>query len=72
MVTTIQISENLQEALRKRKLYDNERYEDVIWDLLEDSRELSEETKKHIARAGKEMKEDKGKTIAQVRKELGL
>lgn len=46
MVTTIQISEKLQEKLKKRKLYDNESYEEVIWDLLEDSMELSEETKK--------------------------
>ncbi len=72
MATTIQISERLQERLKKRKLYENESYEDVIWDLLEDSMELSEETKKNIAQAEKEIKESKGKTLEQVRKELGL
>ncbi len=72
MVTTIQVSEKLQEKLKKRKLYDNESYEDIIWDLLEDSMELSEETKKNIEQAQKEIKEGKGKSIEQVKKELGL
>lgn len=72
MATTIQVSEKLKEKLNKRKLYDNESYEDIIWDLLEDSMELSEETKKNIAQAEKEIKEGKGKSIEQVRKELGL
>ncbi len=72
MTTTIQISEKLQEKLKNRKLYDNESYEDIIWDLLEDSMELSEETKKNILQAQKEIKEGKGKSIEQVRKELGL
>lgn len=34
MVTTVQISEKLQEELKKRKLFDGESYEDVIWDML--------------------------------------
>jgi len=72
MATTIQISEKLQEKLKKRKLYDSESYEDVIWDMLEDSMELSEETKKSIAQAEKEIKEGKGKAIEQIRKELKL
>ncbi len=72
MATTIQIIEKLQEKLKNRNLYDNESYEDVIWDLLEDSMELSEETLKDIEKARKEIKEGKGKTIEQVRKELGL
>ncbi len=72
MATTIQISEKLQEKLKGRKLYDNESYEDVIWDLLEDSMELSEETKKNILQAEKEIREGRVKTIEHVRKELGL
>lgn len=72
MATTIQISEKLQEKLKNRKLYENESYEDVIWDLLEDSMEMSDETKKNILQAEKEIKEGKVKTIEQVRKELGL
>ena len=45
METTIQISEDLLEELKKRKINEKS-YEDVIWDLIEDELELSEETKK--------------------------
>lgn len=72
MVTTIQVSDKLKEKLSKRKLYDTESYEDIIWDMLEDSMELSEETKKDIEKARKEIKKGKGKTLGQVKKELGL
>jgi len=72
MVTTIQISERLQEDLKKRKLYDNESYEDVILDLLEDNMELSEQTKKDIIKSETEIRQGKFKTIEQLRKELGL
>lgn len=72
MVTTIQISEDLQEELNKKKLYDRETYEEVIWDLMEDTMELSEETKRNIKQAEKEFKEGKYKTLEQVEKELGL
>lgn len=72
MVTSIQVSEKLKERLEKRKLVDAESYEDVIWDLLEDSMELSEETKRNILQSEKEFREGKFKTIEQVRKELGL
>ena len=71
MVTTIQISETLQEKLAKKKLYDRETYEDVMWDLLEDTEELSEETKRQISFARMEVKEGKVKTIEQVRQGLG-
>ncbi|MBS3053894.1 MAG: hypothetical protein J4469_05325 [Candidatus Aenigmarchaeota archaeon] len=76
MVTTIQISEKLQEKLKKRKLYDNESYEDIIWDLLEDNMEFSEETKKNIEEYEKNhekwLKEGKYKTLEQIKKEKGL
>ena len=72
MVTTIQVSEKLQESLKKRKLYDNESYEDVIWDLLEDSMELSDETKKSIVESKKDSKEGRTKTLEQIKKGLGL
>ena len=76
MVTTIQISGKLQEKLKKRKLYDNESYEDIIWDLLEDNMEFSEETKKNIEEYEKNhekwLKEGKYKTLEQIKKEKGL
>ena len=72
MATSIQISENLQKELIKRKISDKETYEEVIWDLVEDSRELSEETRKEIALARAEIKEGKFHSLADVKKELGL
>ena len=72
MATTIQISEELQKALAKRKLFDKETYEEVIWDALEDTMELSEETKKDIKRAEKEISEGKTVPLEQVKKKLGL
>jgi predicted nucleic-acid-binding protein len=72
MATTIQISEKLQQELAKRKLFTKETYEEVVWDLIEDTRELSEETKRAIAQAQKEYNEGKYKTLEQVKKELGL
>ena len=70
MATTIQVSPTLMQELKNRKMYDKESYEDIIWDLLEDSMELSEETKKHIKQSLKEYKE--GKTVSLEEIEKGL
>ena len=72
MPTTIQVSEKLQKELSKRKLYSKETYEEVIWDLMEDSHELDEETKKELAQARQEIKEGKYHTLEDVKKELGF
>jgi len=72
VVTTIQISEELQKELISMKLFDKETYEEVIWDLLEDTQELSEQTKKEIEQARAEIKAGKTHTLADVKKELGL
>ena len=72
MATTIQVSEELQQQLVKRKLSERETYEEVIWDLLEDNLELSEETKKDIEESRAQIKAGKFKTFEQVKKELGF
>ena len=72
MATTIQISEGLLKELKHKKIYDKESYEEVIWDLLEDSMELSEETKKHIEQSRKEVEQGKTSSLSEVRKKLGL
>ena len=72
MATTIQVSEKLIKELKQRKLYDKESYEELIWDLLEDSRELSEETKRHIEQSKKEIEKGNVHTHEQVKKELRL
>ncbi len=72
MATTIQVSENLLKELKDRKLYDKESYEEIIWDLLEDTMVLSEETKKEIRQAEEEFKQGKVHTLEEVKQELGL
>lgn len=72
MATTIQVSEELVEALKQKKIYHKESYEEVIWDLLEDTMELSEETKKQVEKARKEFKEGKFYTLEEIKKELDL
>ena len=70
MATTIQISQGLQKELMERKVSDSETYEEVIWDLIEDIMEISEETRKEIEKARREIKEGKYYTLEQVKKEL--
>ena len=72
MVTTIQISSNLQDELLKRKLFDRETYEEVIWDLIEDTQELSVQTKEELATARVEVRKGKVSTLDQVKREFGL
>ena len=71
-MTTIQVSNALHNELIKRKLFDRETYEEVIWDMIEDTRELNDQTKRDIEKARDEIKAGKVHTLAQVRKELGL
>lgn len=70
MTTTIQISETLQKELIKRKFFNRETYEEVIWDLVEDTKELNEQSKKEITEARLEIKKGKFHTLSQVKKEL--
>ncbi len=72
MTTTIQISTELQEELVKRKLFDRETYEEVIWNLVEDTKTLNEETKKEIEKARQEIKEGKFHRWDDIKKELKL
>ena len=72
MATTIQVSERLKRRLDELKLYPRESYEDVIWDLLEANMELSEEMKKELEKAYKDIEEGKIYSHEEVKKELGL
>jgi len=72
METTIQISKELQTNLKKRKLYEKESYEEVIWDLLEDTMELSEQTKRDIAEAEADIKAGRVHMLEEVKKRLKL
>ena len=72
MATTIQISNILLKELKARKLYDKESYEELIWNLLEDTKELSEQTKKELAMARAQVAEGKVHTFESVKKSLNL
>lgn len=72
MATTIQVSKNLVDTLNKRKLNPRESYENIIWDLLEDTMELSEETKKEIEEARKEIKAGKFVTLKEIKKKYKI
>lgn len=72
MATTIQVSNRLVEELKSKKMYDKESYEEVIWDLIEDTMELSEETKRNIEQSKKDIKEGRVYTHEQIKKELGI
>ena len=70
MDTTIQISNTLKKELLKRKFFNKETYEEVIWDLIEDNQELSEQTKKEIAQSRAEYKAGKTHSLETIKKEM--
>ncbi|MGM5483374.1 MAG: hypothetical protein ACQER9_00480 [Nanobdellota archaeon] len=69
-ITTIQVSKDLLEDLKSRKMYDKESYEDIIRDLLEDTMELSEQTLANIRKSERDIKFGRVKTLAQVEARL--
>ena len=70
MTIMISISDDLHNELIKRKMFDKETYEDVIWNLVEDTKELNAQTKKEIAEARAEIKAGKFHTLAQVKSQI--
>ncbi|MBI3334686.1 hypothetical protein HYZ97_04310 [Candidatus Pacearchaeota archaeon] len=70
--TTIQISQDLQNALNNKKLFLKETYEEIIWNLLEDTIQLSEETKKDIKEGREQIKRGESLSLEQVKKRYHL
>ncbi|HOI18807.1 MAG TPA: hypothetical protein PLX15_03000 [Candidatus Woesearchaeota archaeon] len=66
--TTIQISSDLQQELNKMKLFNRETYEEVIWNIIEDTKELSKQTKKDIAISRKEISKGQFITLSDLKK----
>ena len=69
--TSIRIGTDLLNTLKKFK-EEGESYEEVIWDFIEPHLELSEQTKRDIAKARKEYERGEFFTLEEVKKELGL
>jgi len=72
METSIQVSKSLLHKLKQMKLSEKESYENVIWDLIEDRAEISEETKKSIVRAEEDIRKGRIHKWEDVKKELGI
>ena len=72
MDTTIQITHDLREALKMRKMSSSESYENVIWDLIEDNQALSEEAKRSIALAEMDINAGRVHKWEDVKKELDI
>jgi len=72
MDTTIQISSDLLNRLKLMKIHEKESYENIIWDLIEDSMELSEETKRNIAISEKQIKEGKTISLEELKRKKGF
>ncbi len=70
--TTIQISQDLRQELNKKKLFFRETYEEVVWDIIEDTKELSDETKKEIKEARAQIERGEYSTLAEVKKRLDI
>ncbi|MFH1683183.1 MAG: hypothetical protein ABIA37_05305 [Candidatus Woesearchaeota archaeon] len=68
----VTISDDLAKELKKRKMFNDDTYEGVIWDLIETDLELSEKTKKNIQQAREEFKQGKYYTLEEAKKGLNL
>jgi len=72
MPTTIQINEDIKSILNQMKLFERETYNDVLERLIEDVRELNEETKNEIKNAINEIENGKYITHEKLAKEMGF
>jgi len=70
METTIQVSRELLEKLAIMKMREKESYENVIWDLIEDRMEFSNQTKRNIEQSEKEIKEGKIVSLKKIKEKL--
>ena len=72
MATTIQINEDIRSILNQMKLFERETYNDVLERLIEDVREINEETKNEIENAINEIKDGKYVTHEKLAKDMGF
>lgn len=70
METTIQVSRELLNKLAEMKMHEKESYESIVWDLIEDRLEFSEQTKHNIATSEKEIKSGKTISLEAIKKKM--
>ena len=54
------------------KLFSRETYEEVIWNVIEDTKELSEQTRRDIDKSRKEISEGKFITLSNLKKKYRI
>lgn len=62
----------MKKTLQAMKLHPRESYEEVLGRLLEDLRELNEQTKREIEQAIREIRAGKYRTHPQLKEEMGF
>jgi len=72
MATTIQINEDIKVSLNNMKIFKRETYNDVLERLIEDILELTDESKKEIEFALKEIENGKFITHEKLANDLGF
>ena len=72
MPTTIQVKGEVKATLDRMKIFKRETYNDVLERIIEDLKELNDETKKEIDTALKQIKEGKYVTHEALKKEMGF
>ncbi len=65
------LSKELLNELKLRKINNEDTYEEIIFDLLEDSKELSKETLDDIEQSKKDFNDGKIHTLDEIEKEIG-
>lgn len=70
--TSIRVSKQLLETLKKFREDSNDSYEDVIWDFVEPHLELSEQAKKDIEESIKQYKRGEFITFEELKKKHNL
>ena len=70
MTIMISISDDLHSELIKRKISERDTHEEVIWDMLESTKELNAQTIKDIVKARAEIKAGKFHTFEQVKSQI--
>ncbi|MBI4148548.1 hypothetical protein HY490_04615 [Candidatus Woesearchaeota archaeon] len=72
MATTIQVSEHVKKHLDQLKLQPRETYDEVIDRVLDDFEEISDDTKKRIVQAERDIAAGRIIPHARVKRELDL
>jgi predicted CopG family antitoxin len=68
MPTTIQISDDVRTTLEKMKMFERETYNEILERMIEDEKELTEQTKKEI----EESRRSKRISHEEVKRKFGI